>query len=96
MGTAVVSLIAFFLVIGATMTAVNTVLKISTDNAEAQAASNDRLITDLETSVELVSATAATGGGVTQVDVVLSNSGRRSLSDFSDWNVTVRYDQTGG
>ena len=95
MGTAVVSLFAFFLVIGSTMTAVNTVLKISSDNAQAQAVSNERLITNLETSIGLVSATATTGGGVTQVDVVVTNDGRRSISDFENWNITVRYDQTG-
>ena len=96
MGTAVVSLIAFFLVIGATMTAVNTVLDMGENNVEARAANNDRLITDLETSVELISVTANTGGGVTQVDVVLTNDGIRSISSFEDWDVTVRYDQTGG
>jgi hypothetical protein len=96
MGTAVVSLISFFLVIGTTMTAVNTVLKTGSNNAEAQATSDAQLIAEIETSVKLVSATATTGGGVTQLDVVLSNDGRRSLADFADWNVTVRYDQTGG
>ncbi len=95
MGTAVVSLFAFFLVIGTTMTAVNTVLKTSSNNAEAQASSNNLLIADLETSVALISASATTAGGVTQVDVVLTNDGTRTLASFGTWDVTVRYDQVG-
>ncbi|MDG0866534.1 hypothetical protein [Candidatus Lucifugimonas marina] len=96
MGTAVVSLFAFFLVIGTTMTAVNTVLNTGSDNAQALAAKNELLVAELESSIELVSATAATGGGVTQVDVVLSNDGMRTFSSYDDWDVSVRYDQTGG
>ena len=95
MGTAIASLFAFFLVIGATMTAVNTVLDTGENNAKVRAANDHRLITNLETSVGLISATAPTGGGVTQVDVVLTNDGIRSIASFEDWDVTVRYDQTG-
>jgi len=95
MGTAVISLFAFFLVIGSTMTAINTVVKTGSDKAEAVAESNERLLRELETSLVLVSATAVTGGGVTQVDVVVTNDGQRTIASFEDWDVTVRYDQTG-
>lgn len=95
MGTAIISLISLFLVIGSTMTAVNTVIKTGSDKTESLAVSNERLITELETSVALVSAIASTGSGVTQVDVVLSNDGQRTLGSFDEWDITVRYDQTG-
>jgi hypothetical protein len=96
MGTAVVSLFAFFLVIGTTMTAVNTVLKTGSDNAQAQIENGETLIEHIETSVALVSATESTGGGGSYIDVVITNDGHRTISSFSEWDVTVRYDQTGG
>jgi len=96
MGTAVVSLFAFFLVIGTTMTAVNSVLKTGTDNAQAQIAIGETLIEDFETSIKLISATETTGGGGSYIDVVITNDGQRVLNSFSEWDVTVRYDQTGG
>ena len=96
MGTAIVSLFAFFLVIGTTMTAVNTVLNQGSGVAEAQAEFHESLIEQLESSVALVSATATAGGGVTTLDVVITNDGYRSLGSFENWDVTVRYDQNGG
>jgi hypothetical protein len=95
MGTAITALFAFFIVIGTTMTAINTVLKTGSDNAQAQAASNGLLIDEIESSMKLISASATTGGGVTHVDVVVSNNGRRTLDAFAEWDVTVRYDQLG-
>ena len=95
MGTAVVSLFAFFLVIGSTMTAINTVVKTGSDNARSVSINNESLVRELETSVALMSATATTGGGVTQIDVVVTNDGHRAIADFGEWDVTVRYDQTG-
>jgi len=87
MGTAITALFSFFIVFGTTMTVINTVLQTGSDNAEAQVTSNQRLIDDIETSVKLVSASATTGAGVTQVDVVVTNDGRRTLDSFAEWAV---------
>ncbi len=95
MGTAITSLIAFFLVIGSTITAVNTVLDSGSDRAAALAASNERLVAELETSVGLVSATSSTNSGSTRADVVITNDGIRSIASFEDWDVTVRYEPSG-
>jgi hypothetical protein len=95
MGTAVVSLFAFFLVIGTTMTAVNTVLKTGSDNAEAQAVSNEQLVAEVESSIALVSAEETSTGGISTVDVVLTNNGRSVIHSYEEWDVTVRYDQAG-
>lgn len=95
MGTAITSLIALFLVIGSAMTAVNTVLKTGSDRAMSLAISNEQLVTELETSIGLVSATAYTDADSTRVDIVITNDGRRSLGSFEEWDVTVRYEQNG-
>ena len=95
MGTALTSLIALFLVIGSTMTAVNTVLDSGSDRTLSLAVSNERLVTELETSIGLVSTTAYINAGSTRVDIVITNDGRRSLGSFEDWDVTVRYDPNG-
>ena len=83
------------LVIGAAVTAVNTVLSTGGNRADATTADNERLIEELETSISLVSATAVGGSGNSQFDVVITNDGRRSIGEFEDWNITVRYDQAG-
>lgn len=95
MGTAITSLIALFLVIGTTITAVYTVLNSGTDRALALADSNERLVAELETSIGLVSATASADAGSTRVDIVITNDGRRVLGSFEDWDVTVRYEPGG-
>ena len=95
MGTALTALIAFMLVIGAALTAVNTVLSTGANRADATIADNERLIEELETSISLVSAATVGGSGNSQLDVVVTNDGRRSLGSFEDWDITVRYDQAG-
>jgi hypothetical protein len=95
MGTALTALIALMLVIGAAVTAVNTVLSTGGKRADAMTADNERLIEELETSISLVSATTVSGSGNTQFDVVVTNDGTRGLGSFDDWNITVRYDQAG-
>ena len=88
MGTALTGLIAFMLVIGAAVTAVNVVLSTGGNRAEATTADNERLIEELETSISLVSATTLEGSG-NQFDVVVTNDGRRSLGSFDDWDITM-------
>lgn len=95
MGTALSSLIALFLVIGTTITAVYTVLNAGGDRAASLADSNERLVIELETSIALVSATAYADTGSTRVDIVITNDGRRTLGSFEDWDVTVRFEQDG-
>ena len=95
MGTAVTSLIALFLVIGATITAVYAVLDSGSGRAASLAVSNERLVAELETSVGLLSAIAYTNAGSTRVDIVITNDGRRTLGSFDEWDVTVRYEQDG-
>ena len=58
MGTALTSLIALFLVIGATITAVYGVLDSGGDRSTSLVAGNELLVAELETSIDLLSATA--------------------------------------
>jgi hypothetical protein len=95
MGTAIAQMIGLMLVIGTAITAVNTVLTTSADRSASIAASNERLIEELETSISIVRAATVSGSGDSQFDVVVTNDGRRSLGSFDDWNITVRYDQVG-
>ena len=74
--------------------AITSVITNSTDQAQAVATSNQRLIDDNESSFKLVSLTE--GVAQTRLDLVLTNDGRRTLDDFEDWVVTVRYDQSSG
>ncbi len=91
MGTAITSLIALFLTIGTTMAAVNIVMNTGSDRAEALAVSNEQLIAKIESSVALVSATETSSEGVSYIDIVITNDGRRALNSFDDWDVIVRY-----
>ena len=77
MGTAITWLIAFSVVIASLFTAVTGVISTGSLRAESVAVSDQRLIEELETSIELV----------------LTNDGRTSLGEFEDWILTVRYDQ---
>ena len=95
MGTVLTSLIALFLVTGATITAVYGVLDSDGDRSDSLMASNELLVAELETSIDLLSATAYDNTGSTRVDVVVTNDGRRGLGSFEDWDVTVRYEQLG-
>lgn len=95
MGTALASLISLFLVVGTTITAVFTVMNAGGDRATALAESNERLVAELETSIDLVSSTTSADAGSTRVDVVVTNDGRRSLGSFENWDVTVRYEPNG-
>jgi hypothetical protein len=95
MGTAIAQMIALMLVIGTAVTAVNTVLTTGADRSSSIAASNERLIEELETSISIISAATVIGSGDSQFDVVVTNDGRRSLSNFDEWNITLRYDQVG-
>ena len=95
MGTAIAQMIGLMLVIGTAITAVNTVLTTSADRSASIAASNERLIEELETSISIVSAATVSGSGDSQFDVVVTNDGRRRLGNFDDWDITVHYDQVG-
>lgn len=91
MDTAIVSLIAFFVVIGSAITAITGVIDIGGNRAESVASSNALLIEELESSFKLVSVKQA--DKQKRIELVVTNDGRRTLGDFEDWIVTVRYDQ---
>ncbi|MBT3994688.1 MAG: hypothetical protein HOF01_02725 [Chloroflexi bacterium] len=94
MGTVITWVISFFLVVSTAFVAITSVITNSTNQAQAVATSNQRLIDDIESSFKLVSLTE--GVAQTRLDLVLTNDGRRTLDDFEDWVVTVRYDQSSG
>ena len=94
MSTAITWLISFFLVISTTMTAVTVVLANGNSNTEAISDSNALLIEELESSFKLVSVTQKDKHK--RIELVVTNDGRRTLADFEDWIITVRYDQDRG
>ncbi len=91
MGTAITWLIAFFVVVASALTAVTGVISTGSNRAESVSASDERLIEELETSIKLVSAQSS--GNRLEIEIVVTNDGRRSLGEFDEWNITVRYDQ---
>jgi len=93
MGTAVTWLIAFFVVVTTAFAAINSVITTGSSRAEAYAASDQLLVDDIENSFSLVSAVQKDKHK--RIELVVTNNGRRAISDFEDWVVTVRYDQDG-
>ncbi len=91
MDSAVTALFAFFLVLGATHTAVGDVLRFGDDQGKALPLQWQQMLTRADSQVEFLSATAADSGSVTNVDVTVANQGRLVYSRFEDWDVTVRY-----
>lgn len=94
MGTVITWVISFFLVVSTAFVAITSVITNSTNQAQAVATNNQRLIDDIESSFKLVSLTE--GVAQTRLDLVLTNDGRSTLDDFENWVVTVRYDQSSG
>ncbi len=94
MGTAAVALIAFAVVIGASFTAIGDLTGISASSADSLRASWSEAERIVDSNIEPTSA-SSTG---TDVDVVISNSGRLKYAEptLSEWVVIVRYDDGGG
>lgn len=74
--------------------AITVVMNNGSNRTEAIMASDQSAVEEVETSFKLVS--LAEGIAQTRLDLVLTNNGRRTLSDFEDWVITIRYDQDGG
>ena len=91
MGTAITWLIAFFIVVTTALTTVTGVISTGSGRAESIAARDLRLIEELETSIKFVTATIRNKNK--EIEIVITNDGRRSLGEFEDWIITVRYDQ---
>lgn len=91
MGTAITWLIAFFVVVATALTTVTSVISTGSSRAESIAARDQRLIDELETSIKFVTAKITNKNKV--IEIVITNDGRRSLGEFEDWIITVRYDQ---
>ena len=95
MSTSITWLISFFVVIVALFAAVNSVFSIIEERNSSSAEDLSRLIKELDTSVELISGEIVGGSGNSEVDLVLTNDGRRTLHNYADWIVTVRYERSG-
>ena len=91
MGTAITWLIAFSIVVAAAFSTITGVISAESNRAESVSARDERLIEELETSIKLVSAQSRDKRK--QIEIVLTNDGRRSLAEFEEWIITVRYDQ---
>lgn len=74
--------------------AITVVMNNGSSRTEAVEASDQSLVEQLESSFKLLELTE--GVAQTRLDLILTNDGRRTLSDFEDWVLTVRYDQVGG
>ena len=98
MGTAAVSLISFFIVLGVMFTVMSDVLGIMPRGAESMRASWTEAERIVNSSALAVSANAASTPTETDVDVVIENRGRLKYAATSlpDWEVIVRYQDTGG
>ncbi len=81
------------MVVTTAFAAITVVINNGSNRTEAIANSDQRTVEELESSFKLLSLTE--GVAQTRLDLVLTNDGRRTLADFEDWIVTVRYDQDG-
>jgi hypothetical protein len=94
MGTVITWLISFFLVVSTAFLAITSVTDNGSDQAQAIARADESVVEEIESSFKIVSINV--GGGQTLVNVIITNDGKRSLGDFEDWTVRLRYDQIGG
>ena len=94
MGTAVVAVIAFAIVLGAAFTALGDVVGLSVTSSEAMRSSWREAERVVDSSIVPLSATVSG----TDVDIVIANAGRLKYAEpgLEDWEVVVRYDDGGG
>lgn len=94
MGTAVVGLMAFIVVLFATVTALGDLITVNSLNATSLHASWREAERSVDSNLVPLSASVST----TDVDVVLTNSGRLKYSteDLAGWEVVVRYEDGSG
>ena len=98
MGTAAVSLLAFFIVLGTAFTAMSDVLSLGQRGADNMRASWTEAERMVDSDAYAVSASAQTTVTETDVEVVVHNRGRAKYPavSFAQWEVVVRYVDDGG
>lgn len=94
MATAVVSLMAFIIVLGAAFTALGDLVGLSVTSSESLRSSWREAERVVDSSIIPISASVAG----TDVDIVIGNRGRLKYAepDLEDWEVVIRYDDGGG
>ncbi len=94
MGTAVIALLAFAIVLGASFTALGDLVGLSVTSADSLRSSWREAERVVDSSIIPISASVST----TDVDVVIGNRGRLKYAEpeLGEWEVVVRYDDTGG
>jgi hypothetical protein len=93
MGAAITWLVAFFVTVTTAFAAITGVMDTSSSRTEALADSDQRVIAELESSFKIVGVSQSNGHQ--RIELIVTNNGRRAFTDFKDWDITVRYDQTG-
>jgi hypothetical protein len=93
---AVISAIAMILALGSMFSAFSGIATISRAQADAFASARASALREADESVALLSATASTALGVTDVDVTVTNRGRLAYSQFQQWDVIVSYTNSSG
>lgn len=73
--------------------AITVVINNGSNRTEAITQSDQTIIKTLESSFKIVDISHSTGQ--TLIHVIITNDGRRSLENFDDWEIVLRYDQHG-
>ncbi len=94
MGTAVIALIAFAVVLGAAFTALGDLVGLSVTSANSLRSSWREAERAVDSSIIPISASVSG----TDVDVVIGNRGRLKYAEpeLENWEVVIRYDDGGG
>lgn len=94
MGTAVISLMAFIIVLAAAFTALGDLVGLTVISSQSLRSSWREAERFVDSSVIPISASVSG----TDVDIVISNRGRLKYAEpeLEDWEVVIRYDDTGG
>lgn len=96
MATALTSLLSFALMISVIFSVLSGALKLNSDSAETQTASQRAAAEAALGSLTVVGAVAVNDAGATNVDITILNEGGLSYSQFKDWSVNVSYTNGSG
>lgn len=98
MGTAVIAIVAFAIVLAVSFTTMGGLAGISEATADALRSSWREAERIVDSNVRPTSASASVTALIADVDIVIANAGRLKYTaqDFPEWNVIIRYQDTLG
>ena len=96
MATAVTSVLSFALMIAVIISVLSGALKLTSDSAETQSATQRAAAEAALGLLSIIDAVVTHDAGATNVDITILNEGELSYSQFKDWNVNINYTNGSG